>query len=139
VNAIAIFIWVGFVNDNPSKKKYCTSTRQGLRSASAPTKFPYGCGATLDIDLDNIAHSFSSYSSDNHHASSWRNLVLVLPQNMTIDASQKIEVNTVAKIGRVRRGEASPEYQFTIKYAGSTDVAATFELNMDSLYPTFKN
>ena len=136
VNAIALFIWVGFVG---ATAPAAAPTRAGpaLRSASPATAFPYGCGATVDVDVQSVASSFSSCSSDNKCSSSWRNLVLVLPNPMVGHASQAIRVDTVARIGRTRAGQPAPVYAFTVRYEGAVEVHAKFVLDMDVLYPKY--
>ena len=140
VNAIALFIWVGFVGSTaPAAAAAPTRKRPALRSASPATAFPYGCGDTVGVDVQSVTYSFSSCSSDRECSSSWRNLVLVLPKSMVGHASQAILVDTVAHIGRVRGGQPEPVYVFTVRYDGATQVHAEFVLNMGVLYPTYTN
>ena len=146
VNAIALFLWVGFVNDLPGGgiTRACAS-RVGLRSASVATGFPYGCEATMGADdaPPHVADSgFSSCTSDTAYADSWRNLVLVLPRPIHVGqgAVSAVHVDTLAQLGRVRNRQPSPRYTFnvtTVEASGATTEVAVFTLDIAALYPDY--
>ena len=152
VNGIALYVWVGFVNDSPgggggTSTTGARSTRSGLRSASVATGFPYGCEATVggpDAPPNVANSSFSSCTSDDAYADSWRNLVLVLPRSIRAGwgAVTTVCVETVAQLGRVRNRQPSPRYTFTVSIvnaSGGTTEVAVFALDMAALYPVYGN
>ena len=144
VNALALYVWVGFVAPGGGTTG-ARSTRAGLRSASVATGFPYGCEATVGADAPpNVADTaFSSCTSDTAYANSWRNLVLVLPRAIEVGAGaavSTVRVDTVAQLGRVRNGQPSPRYTFTVttvEARGYTEQMAVFTLDMAALYPVY--
>lgn len=120
-NSLTTFVWAGFASLSRSKR------------GGPMTNFPYGVDE-LGSEAAELCSSFSSASFDaDGSASNWRNLIVLLPESVPVEAG-----DTITVVATTDMRALNPTYTFRIEVTATDGGSkACVTVVLDDLYPNF--